>query len=115
MDIYEHIGRRVREERMRRGWTQEQLAEKAEVHLSFIGQLERGAKKPSLRTLKRLAETFGIRAGDLLDEPSPAAAKPYPMGKKFVDLVCDQPPERQRVLYDTLRQLVRQAKKISAR
>jgi len=100
---------------MRRGWTQEHLAEKAEVHLSFVGQLERGAKKPSLRTLKRLAEVFGIKAGDLLDEAPPTATKPYPMEKKFGDLVRGQPLKRQQVLYDTLRQLVRQAKRISAR
>lgn len=115
MDIYEHIGKQVRAERMRRSWTQEQLAEKAEVHLSFIGQLERGAKKPSLRTLKGLAEVFEIKVGDLLDEPSPTTAKPYPMERKFVDLVRGQPLKRQQVLYDTLRQLVRQAKRISAR
>jgi transcriptional regulator with XRE-family HTH domain len=112
-DIYRHVGRRVREERTRRDWTQEQLAERAETHLSFVGQIERGVKKPSLRTIKRLADVFGIRAGDLLDEAEPAAT-PYPWVSKVADLLRDRPPEQQEFLYTTLRHLARQTKKIDA-
>lgn len=80
-EIYKNIGRRIREERIKRSWTQEFLAERAGLHLSFVGQVERGLKKPSLRTLKILALVFEIKAGELLDESS-RRAPAYPLVPK---------------------------------
>ncbi|MGB9886936.1 MAG: helix-turn-helix domain-containing protein [Moorellales bacterium] len=65
------LGRRLRSARLGLGWTQEQLAEKANLHHSYIGQVERGEKVPSLRTLKRLAEAMNTPLDFLLGE-SPA-------------------------------------------
>jgi len=108
-DIYQHIGRRVREERRRRGWTQEQLAEKADSHLSFIGQLERGIKKPSLVTLKKLADAFGVKAGALLDEGAPSKAPS--MDHRVGDLLRGYSAPQQEFLFRIFRQLARQIKK----
>ena len=109
--IYLHIGRRVREERIKRGWTQEFLAERACLHASFIGQLERGLKKPSLKTIKILADIFGIKAGDIFDE-SPSCAKQHPIERKFADLLRDIPLQQQNILYQTIHQLARQTRKL---
>ena len=49
-DIYITIGRRIREERLNADLTQEQLGEKADIHYSFLGYIERGTKKASVRT-----------------------------------------------------------------
>lgn len=109
-DIYRHIGRRVREERVQRGWTQEQLAERVEAHLSFIGQLERGIKKPSLVTLKKIADAFGIKAGDLLDEGKPAGAS-RSGERRLADLLHGYSHGQQDSLIRVFRQLARQLKK----
>ena len=108
-NIYKHIGRRVREERTRRRWTQEQLAEKVELHLSFIGQLERGINKPSLLTINKLADAFGIRAGDLFDE-SILPTKHQPE-TKIVNFLRCYSRQQQDVLFESLRLLARQFKK----
>lgn len=113
-DIYKHVGRRIREERKRHGWTQELLAEKVNRHLSFIGQLERGLKKPSLQTVKDIASVFGVRAGDLFEE-TPPKQSPFPLEKQFLDLIRGRSQEQQKVLLQTLRQLIRQSRKLSAR
>jgi transcriptional regulator with XRE-family HTH domain len=47
--------KRVRE---RLGTTQEELADRAGLHVTYVSQLERGLKSPSLRTLLRLAESL---------------------------------------------------------
>ena len=44
MSIAKIIGDRIRAYRNQKGWSQEYLAEKAEVHHTYIGQLERGEK-----------------------------------------------------------------------
>ena len=105
-DIYTHIGRRVREERIRCRWTQERLAEKIDAHLSFIGQLERGVKKPSLATLKKIADSLGIRAGDLLDEVPPPPR--HSTEKKLQDLFQGYSPKQQDFLYKSFRILARE-------
>jgi transcriptional regulator with XRE-family HTH domain len=107
--IYKQIGRRIREERNRCGWTQEQLAEKIDVHMSFIGQLERGVNKPSLFTLKKIADALEIRAGDLFDEtPPPAGHLP---GKKLENLLRGYSGSQQEFLYNSFRIFARQFKK----
>jgi transcriptional regulator with XRE-family HTH domain len=60
------FGETVRAERQARKLTQEQLAEKAELSLNFIGNLERGEKMPSLETVERLASALGLKGAELL-------------------------------------------------
>jgi transcriptional regulator with XRE-family HTH domain len=50
--------KRLREEQ---GLSQEQLGFKAELHRTFVSQLERGLKSPSLKTLDRLAAVLGLK------------------------------------------------------
>lgn len=110
--VYISVGRRVRQERLRRGWTQEDLAEKAGLHLSFIGQIERGVKAVSLQTLKRIADIFGLRAAQLLDESRPVEECPYPIEKKVASLIAEHTPDQQRMLLEALKHLSRQARRL---
>lgn len=54
------IGRRVRARRMELGWTQEGLAERADISLSYVGHIERGEKIGSLDTMIRLCDCLGV-------------------------------------------------------
>ena len=67
-DIYKELGNRVRELRHRLDWTQENLAEKADLNPSYIGQIERGTKKISILTLQKLARAIGVPIAVLLDD-----------------------------------------------
>jgi len=55
---YKKIGLRIRKQRIEKGLTQEQLAEQAEVSLSFIGHIERGTRVLSVETLARLCQVL---------------------------------------------------------
>ena len=57
--------------RLERGLTQEQLAEGADVHPTFISNLERGYSAPTLHTLLRLATALEVRPGELVDGLKP--------------------------------------------
>jgi transcriptional regulator with XRE-family HTH domain len=54
------FGDRVRHLRRDRGWTQEQLAEAAGMDRSFLADVERGVRNPTLDTIHRLALGLGI-------------------------------------------------------
>jgi len=58
--VYKQIGQRIRQERNKLRLTQEQLAELAGVNESYIGQIERAAKNPSLESLIKIAKALGV-------------------------------------------------------
>lgn len=60
------IGKKIKEYRKLNDLTQEALGEKAELHYTYIGQVERGEKEPSLKSLINIAEALGIGIDKLL-------------------------------------------------
>jgi transcriptional regulator with XRE-family HTH domain len=62
------LGKRVRELRTARAWSQERLAEEAGMHRTYMWGIEQGARNPSLRHLSRLADALGIPLQTLFDE-----------------------------------------------
>jgi transcriptional regulator with XRE-family HTH domain len=62
MNLPENVGNRIRELRKAKGWTQEQLAEAASLHYSYIGGVERGDRNISLETLEKIIAAFEVPA-----------------------------------------------------
>ena len=62
-----NFGKRIRELRDCQAITQDELAHRAGMDRSYIGQIERGEKNITIRNIYKLAEALGIRASDLLD------------------------------------------------
>jgi transcriptional regulator with XRE-family HTH domain len=63
------MGIRLAKLRRERGWTQEALADRARLRRETIGRLEAATKKtrrPSLRTLEKLAKALDVSMGELL-------------------------------------------------
>ena len=64
----EIFGKRVRELRLKAGWTQEQLAEAAGITTTYTSDLERGTKVPSLTVVLRISRAFRVSVAELLRE-----------------------------------------------
>jgi transcriptional regulator with XRE-family HTH domain len=60
------FGSRVRTRRNELGLTQEELADRAELHWTYLGGIERGVRNPALQKIVLLAAALEIDAGDLL-------------------------------------------------
>ena len=69
-----NLGKRVLTLRKARLLTQEELAEQADLHPTYIGAIERGERNPSVYTLLRIAEGLGVEIKDLLAPVSGQAA-----------------------------------------
>lgn len=65
------VGSNVRAFRARRGWTQEQLAERSGFSQQYISGLEQGRRNPTVVSLYELAQALGVTPIELL-QPRPA-------------------------------------------
>lgn len=63
---YEALGKKVKEERKRRGLTQEKLAERVSVSIKHIGSIERAESIPSVQVLVALANELEVTTDYLL-------------------------------------------------
>jgi transcriptional regulator with XRE-family HTH domain len=61
------FGARVRALRETKGLSQEQLAEEAELHRTYIGGVERGERNVSFDNIVRIARALGIKLKTLWD------------------------------------------------
>lgn len=62
------IGKQIREARLQKSWNQDQLAEKTNLSLAYIGMIERGEKIPKLETFIRIINTLEISADVVLQD-----------------------------------------------
>lgn len=60
------LGANIRAERKRVGWSQEKLAETAELHPVYVGSVERGEENVSIDSLVRIAKALKVPLGDLV-------------------------------------------------
>ena len=59
------FGARVRELRQRRGFSQEELADRARLHRNYVGGVERGERNISLVNIIELAHALSVKPGEL--------------------------------------------------
>lgn len=67
MDVVQLLGMNVRRHRKLKGLSQEKLALEAGVERSYVSDLERGTRNPSVRLLGRLAVALGVEPAALLE------------------------------------------------
>lgn len=59
------LGAIIRATRVQRGFSQERLAELAELSTNYVGSLERGEYDVTVSTLQRVAQALGCQASDI--------------------------------------------------
>ena len=59
------FGRRIRALRLERGLTQEELAHRAGIHVTYLSGVERGVRNPALRNIHAIARALGVHVNEL--------------------------------------------------
>ena len=54
------LGAQIRSLRKRKGWSQEELAHRARMHVTYLSSLERGHRNPTLNVIADLARALGV-------------------------------------------------------
>jgi len=61
------LGLNLRQWREEKGFTQEKLAERAELDPTYISGIERGVRNPSILSIARVAKALGVSVPELCD------------------------------------------------
>ncbi len=67
MDIRTRLGKNLRRLRAEKGWSQEAFAFEAKIHRTYVSDIERGARNPTITVVEKLAVALGVNMGQLLD------------------------------------------------
>src|ERR1044071_5632666 len=92
VDVRKEFGAAVRAHRLRLGLSQEGLAERAELHRTYITDVERGARNLSLESISRLARALEVSIGALFP-PNRKHASPSQPQSIDILLVEDDPKD----------------------
>ncbi len=65
--VAREFGQVVRSHRLSRGMTQQDLADRCGLDLSYVGGIERGQRNPTLGVIQALASVPAVRMADLLE------------------------------------------------
>jgi len=89
--VIERFGASVRSLRFRLGISQEELAERADMHRTYIAGIERGARNLTLKSIDRLAKALEVSTATLsptaTTSPQPKGRRPEPPDGKFADIL----------------------------
>ena len=66
-DICHRVGKRIRDLRTERGWTQTMLADHAAIAREHLSELERGKKEIGIRALERIADALDVSLQQFFD------------------------------------------------
>ena len=66
-NVSDQLGSRIRQYRKKMKLTQESLALNSGINVSFLGDVERGLKKPSIDSLEKLLKSLGVTFQEFFD------------------------------------------------
>lgn len=66
MDIRITVGNNVRALRADKGWSQEELADRTNLHRTYISGIERGLRNPTVLIIAKISEQLGVQPDDIL-------------------------------------------------
>ncbi|MCS7460830.1 helix-turn-helix domain-containing protein [Paenibacillus doosanensis] len=105
--IAELVGAKIRDFRLERGFSQERLAFKAGLNTSYIGQLERGEKSPTLDSLEKVATALDVSLEELFRfSNSVEIEADYSIAQKIAFQLHGRSEMEQEAVYNFVKQLL---------
>ena len=99
------IGERIRNYRRREGLNQEQLAERCDLHATYIGQLERGEKNATLESIEKIVKGLNISFETLFEKIQVGELK-NDVASKCYSLIDTLSEKEQVVIYELIQKII---------
>lgn len=99
------VGQRIRNYRIKRGLSQEKLAELADCHPGYIGQVERGEKNATIVSIERIANGLGVPLSRLFEVLPDGSEEMENIPLKCYELISEKTVAEQRCLLKLLTEI----------
>ncbi len=66
MEVRQRLAQNVQQQRRAKGWSQEELADRAQLHRTYISGVERGVRNPTITVVEKIAAALETTAAALL-------------------------------------------------
>lgn len=94
---YSVIGQRIKQARLAKNYTQDELSEKIDVSVAFLSRVERGNSHINLKRLHQLCNLLDVSEGYILNGAS-SDSENY-LTKEFNELLKSCSADKQRLIY----------------
>lgn len=101
---YDIIGKRLKQARVNKKLTQEDLAEQIDISVAFLSRLELGNAKINLTRLNQICSLLDISEGYVLNGAS-SNSKNY-LKQEFSELLKSSTPAQQKLIYNIAQAIV---------
>lgn len=101
---YAVIGQRIKQARLAKNLTQEDLAEQVDISVAFLSRVERGNSHINLKRLNQLCALLDVTEGYVLNGAS-SNSKNY-LDKEFTELLKGCSAEKQKLIYNVAKAIV---------
>ena len=94
---YSVIGSRIKQARLAKNMTQEDLADQIDISVAFLSRVERGNSRVNLKRLNQLCDLLDVSEGYLLNGAS-SSSENY-LDKEFTDLIKSFSQKKKKLIY----------------
>ncbi len=67
MDIRKRLGSNVKNLRLKKGWSQEDFADRSDIHRTYVSDIERARRNPTITIVEKLAKALEVHASKLIE------------------------------------------------
>jgi len=104
--LRKQLGKRIRELRKAKGWTQQELAERADLDYKYLGAVERGERNLTIDNVQKVADGLGLDAHQLfLFTEKGEQSSEKVTEAKIRDLLKQSDSERKELMLRVLREI----------
>ncbi len=101
-EIAKIVGKRIRNNRTKLGLSQEDLAEFAGCHPTYIGQLERGEKNATIETIERISKALDVPLSKLFEKLGGSKSDVKDIALDCYEFISAKSKEEQEQIYKIL-------------
>lgn len=100
------VGERIRQIRKSKGLSQEKVALKAGITTSYMGQVERGEKSPTVDSLEKISYALNVPISELFDFDSTKVQQEYSISEKIAFHLHGISLKEQEAVYQLVKQVL---------